>query len=113
MGSYSELIAAASADVFRNPRSPRRRQADIAIDLTAVSMGARVLTRNSRDFAGFPGLEVVGVGAIDVVLFELPPDLLSREKPLRPRAVNRYGADRGQGGADRASRPAGQVPIKT
>ena len=61
----SEPIAAVAAEVFRNLGSPRRRAADIAIGVTAATMGARLLTRNSRDFAGIPGLEVEGAGAVD------------------------------------------------
>ena len=61
----SEPIAAVAADVFRNLGSPRRRAADIAIGVTAATMGARLLTRNSRDFAGIPGLEVEGAGTVD------------------------------------------------
>ena len=59
----SEPIAAAAAEVFRSLGSPRRRAADIAIGVTAASMGARLLTRNTRDFAGIPGLEVEGTGS--------------------------------------------------
>ena len=61
----SEPIAAVAAEVFRNLGSPRRRAADIAIGVTAATMGARLLTRNSRDFAGIPGLEVEGAGTVD------------------------------------------------
>jgi tRNA(fMet)-specific endonuclease VapC len=55
---FSEEIAALAADVFRMLGSPRRRAADIAIGVTAAAMGAVLLTRNSRDFAGIPGLDV-------------------------------------------------------
>ncbi len=55
---FSEELAALSADVFRSLGSPRRRAADIAIGVTAASMEARLLTRNARDFAGIPYLEV-------------------------------------------------------
>jgi len=33
---------------------PRRCGADIAIGVTAASLGAHLLTRNARDFAGIP-----------------------------------------------------------
>jgi len=49
--------------VFRRLGSPRRRAADIAIGVTAVSHNATLLTRNARDFAGNPGLEVEDVGS--------------------------------------------------
>jgi predicted nucleic acid-binding protein len=55
---FSEPIAALAADIFRQLGSPRRRAADIAIGVTATSLSATLLTRNSRDFAGIPALEV-------------------------------------------------------
>ncbi len=55
---FSETLAANSAEVFRRLGSPRRRAADIAIGVTAASCDAILLTRNARDFAGIPGLEV-------------------------------------------------------
>ena len=54
---FSEPIAALAAAVFRQLGSPRRRAADIAIGVTATSLGATLLTRNARDFAGIPGLK--------------------------------------------------------
>jgi predicted nucleic acid-binding protein len=56
--SFSEPIAALAAEIFRQLGSPRRRAADIAIGVTATSLSATLLTRNARDFAGIPGLEV-------------------------------------------------------
>ena len=55
---FSEPIAAASAEVFRQLGSPRRRAADIAIGVTAAFRGATLLSRNARDFAGIPGLDL-------------------------------------------------------
>jgi tRNA(fMet)-specific endonuclease VapC len=55
---FSEELAALAADVFRMLGSPRRKAADIAIGVTAAAMGAVLLTRNKRDFAGIPGLEI-------------------------------------------------------
>lgn len=55
---FSEELAAVAADVFRRLGSPRRRAADFAIGVTAASMEALLLTRNARDFAGIPNLEV-------------------------------------------------------
>lgn len=55
---FSEPIAALAANVFRQLGSPRRRAADIAIGVTATSVNAALLTRNPRDFAGIPGLDV-------------------------------------------------------
>lgn len=54
----SEPLAAASAEVFRQLGSPRRRAADIAIGATAALRGATLLSRNARDFAGIPGLDL-------------------------------------------------------
>jgi len=54
----SEELAALAGEVFRSLGSPRRRAADVAIGVTAASFGARLLTRNTRDFAGIPDLEV-------------------------------------------------------
>jgi predicted nucleic acid-binding protein len=55
---FSEELAAIAGDVFRNLGSPRRRAADVAIGVTAAAMGAILLTRNTRDFAGIPHLQV-------------------------------------------------------
>ena len=56
---FTEEVAALAAEVFRKLGSPRKRGADIAIGVTASSMGARLYTRNTRDFAGIPSLELV------------------------------------------------------
>ena len=45
-----------AAEVFRTLGSPRRRVADIVIGVTAASVGATLLTNNTRDFAGIPDL---------------------------------------------------------
>ena len=55
----SEELASASAEVFRQLGSPRRRTADVAIGVTAASRGATLISRNARDFAGIPGLDLV------------------------------------------------------
>lgn len=54
----SEDLAAEAADCFRRLGSPRRRSADIAIGVTAALLGARLLSRNGRDFTGILDLEV-------------------------------------------------------
>lgn len=56
--SFSEQFASVSADVFRQLGSPRRRAADIAIGVTATLCDATLISRNARDFAGIPGLDV-------------------------------------------------------
>lgn len=58
---FTEETAARAAEVFRQLGSPRRRAADIAIGVTAVSLDALLLTRNARDFAGIPDLRVESV----------------------------------------------------
>ena len=55
---FSGELAALAAEVFRNLGSPRRRAADVAIGVTASSLGAMLLSRNSRDFAGIPHLKL-------------------------------------------------------
>ena len=55
---FSEDLAAIAGEVFRSLGSPRRRAADVAIGVTAAGVGARLLTRNGRDFAGIPNLEL-------------------------------------------------------
>jgi predicted nucleic acid-binding protein len=55
---FDEALANQTAEVFRRLGSPRRRAADIAIGVTAAAAGAVLLTRNSRDFAGIPDLEL-------------------------------------------------------
>lgn len=59
--SFSEELASISSDVFRNLGSPRKRAADIAIGVTAVSMQAILVTRNTRNFAGIPSLQVESI----------------------------------------------------
>ena len=55
---FSEELATITAGVFRILGSPRRRAADLAIGVTAASMGATIVTRNANDFAGIPDLEI-------------------------------------------------------
>lgn len=57
---FSEGLAGIAADVFRRLGSPRRRAADVAIGVTAMDHEAVLLTRNARDFAGIPDLQVEG-----------------------------------------------------
>ena len=54
----SEALAVRAADAFRALGSPRKRAADVAIGVTAASLGATLVTRNRRDFAGIPDLIV-------------------------------------------------------
>jgi predicted nucleic acid-binding protein len=56
--AFSETLVAEAAEVFRRLGSPRKRAADVAIGVTASVHEAVLLTRNARDFAGIPGLEV-------------------------------------------------------
>lgn len=58
---FSEELATMTAEVFRMLGSPRRRAADLAIGVTAASMGATLVTRNANDFAGIPDLEIEAV----------------------------------------------------
>jgi predicted nucleic acid-binding protein len=58
---FGESLAAHAAEVFRRLGSPRRRAADIAIGVTAAATAAVLLTRNARDFAGIPDLELEAV----------------------------------------------------
>ena len=58
---FDEVLAAQAAEVFRRLGSPRRRAADIAIGVTAAATSAVLLTRNARDFAGIPDLELEAV----------------------------------------------------
>ena len=55
---FSEQFASAAAEVFRRLGSPRRRAADICIGVTAMLRGATLISRNARDFAGIPDLDV-------------------------------------------------------
>src|SRR5437879_10320633 len=58
---FDETLAAHAAEIFRRLGSPRRRAADIAIGVTAAATAAVLLTRNARDFAGIPDLELEAV----------------------------------------------------
>lgn len=55
---FSEQLALRAAEVFRALGSPRKRAADIAIGVTAAATDAVLLTRNRRDFAGIPDLQI-------------------------------------------------------
>ena len=55
---FSEELAELAAGAFRSLGSPRRRAADLAIGITAAALSAILLTRNSSDFEGIPGLQV-------------------------------------------------------
>jgi predicted nucleic acid-binding protein len=59
---FSEAAAAQAAEVFRRLGSPRRRAADVAIGVTAAAHRSVLLTRNARDFAGIPDLQVETAG---------------------------------------------------
>ena len=61
----SEQVAGATAEVFRQLGSPRRRATDIVIGVTAAFRNATSLTRNASDFAGMPGLHVDTIGGPD------------------------------------------------
>ena len=56
--AFVEGIADEAAEVFRRLGSPRKRAADVAIGVTATAHGGVLLTRNTRDFAGIPDLQV-------------------------------------------------------
>lgn len=55
---FDETLAAHAAEIFRRLGSPRRRAADIAIGVTAAATASLLLTRNARDFAGIPDLQL-------------------------------------------------------
>ncbi|HEY6140391.1 MAG TPA: type II toxin-antitoxin system VapC family toxin [Thermoanaerobaculia bacterium] len=54
---YVEAVVA--AEIYRLIRSPRHREADIAIAATAISHRAALWTLNRRDFADIPGLRLL------------------------------------------------------
>jgi predicted nucleic acid-binding protein len=56
---FSEDFAELAAEVFRQLGSPRRRATDIAIAVTAMALGARLVTGNAADFKGIAGLDLV------------------------------------------------------
>jgi predicted nucleic acid-binding protein len=58
---FDASLATEAGNTFRLLGSPRKRAQDIAIGVTARSRGARLLTRNARDFSGIEGLSVEGV----------------------------------------------------
>jgi predicted nucleic acid-binding protein len=59
--ALDDSIAERAADLFRRLGSPRKRAADLLIGVTAMSRGARLLTRNHRDFRGIDGLRIESV----------------------------------------------------
>ncbi|HEX5108077.1 MAG TPA: type II toxin-antitoxin system VapC family toxin [Vicinamibacterales bacterium] len=59
----SELLAAfgvreaeTAAELYRQVKSARQRQADLAIAACAIAHGAKLWTLNEKDFADVPGL---------------------------------------------------------
>jgi predicted nucleic acid-binding protein len=60
--AFTQTLAELAADQFRKLGSPRRRAADVAIGIIALSREATLVTRNARDFAGIEGLELDVVG---------------------------------------------------
>jgi len=50
--------ASAAATLYRTLRSPRGREADLAIAATALTRRAALWTLNRRDFADVPGLDL-------------------------------------------------------
>jgi predicted nucleic acid-binding protein len=56
--AFDSTLAGLAGDTFRRLGSPRKRAQDIAIGVTARALGATLLTRNLRDFAGIDGLNV-------------------------------------------------------
>ena len=55
----TDEIATAAAEVFRKLGSPRRRNADIAIGVTALLADATLVTRNADDYSDIHGLTVL------------------------------------------------------
>jgi predicted nucleic acid-binding protein len=55
---FDEVLATKASDLFRRMGSPRKRAADIAIAVTAISRNARLLSGNTRDFSGIEGLQL-------------------------------------------------------
>ncbi len=55
---FGHTEAAVAAQFYRNVRSPRSREIDLAIAATAISHGASVWTLNPRDFVDVPGLRL-------------------------------------------------------
>lgn len=53
---FTEGVATRAGEVFRSLGSPRRRANDIAIGVSAVESGGRLLTSNHRDFHDIPEL---------------------------------------------------------
>ena len=56
---FGPVEATIAAEIFRNVRSPRRREVDIAIAATAISRNVPFWTLNRRDFEDIPGLRLV------------------------------------------------------
>lgn len=55
---FSEEVARHAAETYRRLGCPRHRGNDIAIGTTAALCQATLLTRNRKDFAGIPDLEL-------------------------------------------------------
>jgi predicted nucleic acid-binding protein len=62
--AFSEMLASHTAEIVRRLGSLRRRAADVAIGVTAIRMDAVLITRNARDFAGIPDLELEAVARV-------------------------------------------------
>ncbi len=60
--AFTDALAELAGEQFRKLGSPRRRAADVAIGVVAVSRDATLVTRNARDFAGIQSLKLDAVG---------------------------------------------------
>jgi predicted nucleic acid-binding protein len=56
--AFDEQLAVVAADLFRRLGRPRKRAADIAIAVTAIARGARLLSGNTRDYSSIDGLQL-------------------------------------------------------
>ena len=55
---FGPVEAARAAELYRNMKSARGRETDLAIAACALSWDAELWTLNIEDFRGIPGLEV-------------------------------------------------------
>ena len=55
---FGPAEASAAAELYRTLRSPRGREADLAVAATALTRGAVLWTLDRRDFADVPGLDL-------------------------------------------------------
>lgn len=64
-GATADVFGTMAAQIRQSGRGHRHRIQDLWLASQAIQHGLKLLTRNSKDFADVPGLELVTIGETD------------------------------------------------